>query len=284
MPMPVITLQNLMQSNDSIFNGIALPVGADEDLMVYAILFNYGEMPVLYPDWSVFRFTTQNWFAAHLSQLQHLYNDWEASYNPVYNKDGYLEEVRTPNLYKSISTGGTESNAVQRIRNADTARNADSTETPNTMVTETPNTTITETPTTTLTESGSTTEQYKGFNSTAFADVSKELPGKVTTAGGMNTTATTGTNTTTRTGTDSRNEQSTEKLKDDEQVTGTINRSGNETQNESGTETTTRHEYGNIGITMASQMLRDDVKFWELFAFYDVAAKLFAVDNLIMVY
>ncbi len=249
---PVTTLQNLMQFDDSLFSNIVLPSGARRDLMEYAILYNYNEMQVLYPDWSVFRFTTEMWFQSHLSQLQHLYNDWQASYNPVYNKDGYKEEVRTPDLRKSREEN--KYNESEDSRNRTTSSNG----TVNTA----------ENPGSVITESGSNTEQYKGFNSSTFNDVSKELPGKVSTASGQNT----GNTTSDETGS--------------ETVSGNSSSRGNAfgIEREQGNETIRTHEYGNIGVTMASQMLRDDKEFWSEFAFYDVAAKLFAVDNLIMIY
>lgn len=268
MPFPVITLQNLMQYDDTLFDGIVLPQNANLDYMKYAILFNYGEMQVVYPDWSVFRFCAENWFASHLSQLQHLFNDWEASYNPVYNKDGYFEETRTPDLYHSKTTGEYSETTSSGTRNTDSKSNSNSTQTPNLTTTETPGKIIT--------ESGSTEEQYKGFNSSSYNGVTKELPGKVSTESGSTTVA--------NTGTDNINASGSGTVKETEQGNGSITKSGNETESETGTENIYRHEYGNIGVTMASQMLRDDKAFWETFAFYDVAAKLFAVDNLIMVY
>ena len=249
---PFLTLQNLMQFNDTLFDNIILPTGANRDYMKYAILYNYNEMPVLYPDWTVFRFCAEKWFASHLSQLQHLYNDWEATYNPVYNKDGYYEETRTPNIQRSREENTNTQGNESRTRDSTTDGSVDVTENPGSVITE----------------SGSTSQQYKGFNSSTFNDVSKELPGKVSTASGTNT----------------GNTVSSETGK--ETVTGNSTETGSthSTESETGTETISKHEYGNIGVTMASQMLRDDKTFWQEFAFYDVAAKLFAVDNLIMVY
>ena len=252
MPFPVTTLQNLMQFNDTLLDGITLPQGASLDYMKYAILFNYGEMQVLYPDWSVFRFYAENWFASHMSQLQHLYNDWEANYNPVYNKDGYFEETRTPNLLRSKTSSEYADQQNTRNRNLTSSGSENTTENPGAIVTE----------------SGSTTEQYKGFNSSAFNDVSKELPGKVSTASGTNT----------------GNRTNSDTAAETDSINAINNKSGTENESETGTESISRHEYGNIGVTMASQMLRDDRSFWETFAFYDVAAKLFAVDNLVMIY
>lgn len=202
--LPILTLNNLLQWDDSIFDDCTVPTGVDKDLLINQIVLDYGEMQVLRPDWSVFRFSAIQWFGAHMTQLDHLYTDYQATYNPLYNKDANYEETRTPNLQrKAVDLPGGVT-----------------------------------------TESGSTEGQAKGFNSSSFQGVTKELPGRVVTASGRNET----------------------------------------TINDTGTETITHHEYGNIGVTTSTQMLRDDVEFWRGFSFYQLAARLFAVDNLVMIY
>lgn len=292
MQIPVMTLQNLMQFNDTLFDNIVLPAGADRDLMKYAILFNYNEMQVLYPDWTVFRFTTENWFAAHLSQLQHLFNDWEASYNPVYNKDGYYEEERTPNLSRQRTSANSQTEQQDGTFSGLTVSDSSGTVKTNTKTESDTNgtseVTTSEKPGSVMTESGSETNQYKGFNSSTFNDVTKTLPGKVTTASGENTGSSNTTNAgdSTDTFTGDSTESNAGSVTESRSTSGNRNTAGSaeETETETGVETIKRHEYGNIGVTMASQMLRDDLSFWERFAFYDVAAKLYAVDNLVMIY
>lgn len=252
MPFPVITLNNLLQWDASLFSNIVVPAGVDKSLLVDAITRNYGEMQCVYPDWSVFRFSAENWFAAHLQQLQHLFDDYSATYNPIYNKDGYIEEVRTPDLTRSKNTADNSESSDQKNRN----------------ISNEGSTTATDNPGQIMTESGSEITQYKGFNSSAFNDVTKDLPGKVTTASGQNV-----------------GNSSSSDVGSEESLNHAENRANRyESENERGTETIKTHEYGNIGVTMASQMLRDDRNFWETFAYYDVIAKLFAVDNLIMIY
>lgn len=202
--LPVLTLNNLLQFNDSIFDECLVPAGIDRELLINQIILEYGEMQVLRPDWSLFRYSCMQWFAIHATQLEHLYTDYSATYNPLYNKDAYYEEERTPNLTRTMIDlpGGI------------------------------------------TTESGQSEGQMKGFNSSDFNGVTKELPGRIVTNSG-------------------RNEA---------------------TSTESGNEKIRRREYGNIGVTTSTQLIKDDSSFWSSFNFYQLAARLFAIDNLVMIY
>lgn len=242
--LPVLTLNNLMQFDDRLFDSAQIPADADLETLVNVILMHYGDMQVLIPDWSVLRHAINTWFSAHALQLNRLWLDYTAEYNPIYNKDGYFEEDRTPNLTRSRLTF----DSTTERQDATSSSSVQSSDKPGTV----------------MTESGSNTNQYKGFNSSDFTDVTKDIPGTVTTASGENTGSTTGSGTTQNNRTNSGRTE--------------------ENETETGTDRVRRHEYGNIGVTMASQMLRDDLSFWSSFSWYDVAAKLWAVDNLVMIY
>ena len=159
--LPVITLNNLLEFNQTLFDGVQLPDDADGQALFDIIVLNYGEMQFLYPDWSAAKIYINSWFRSHYTSINNLWMDYQASYNPLYNKDAYYEEERTPDLQHTFQHGKT----------------------------------ITDTPTTTITESGSTEQQYKGFDSSTFNGVSKDLPGRVQTMGGQNVSAATGTDT-----------------------------------------------------------------------------------------
>lgn len=223
--LPTLSLNNLYAFDQTLFDSAPMPSeDIDQPVLVDTILRNYGEMQVIIPDWSMMRHAINVWFAAHSLQLARLWADYIATYDPLYNKDAYVEETRTPNLLRQSSRDvQTEGETVDAPDN-------------------------------TVSASGSTVSQYKGFNSSSFNDVSKQLPENVTTETGRNVT--------------SGNSFSNE----------------NARESETGTETRTRREYGNVGVTMASQLLRDSVSFHRTFNWYDLAAKLWAVDNLVMVY
>lgn len=254
--LPILTLQNLLQYNSTLFDDIMLPDGAVRDLLVQQIVAQYGDMQPICPDWPALKYYVNSWFAAHQQQLQHLWNDYIATYNPVYNKDGYVEELRSPNLVhtdkeRSAASVTSESNASGTT--SSTGSNSSSSSGGNTR-----------------TEQGSTISQYQGFQSSSFNDVSKTIPDTTVTDNGSSSAS----ENSSATGTNNQSGSS-------ESHTST---SGQRERTETGNERIERHEYGNIGVTMASQMLRDDTAFWHGFSWYSMAARLWAVDNLVMVY
>lgn len=242
--LPTLTLSNLMQYNNTLFDNIVLPTGADKQQLVNTIIMQYGEMPPTAPDWSVLRYYIDNWFAAHRLTLEHLWKDYISTYEPIYNKDAYTEETRTPNISRTTNKSG---NSTDDNTYKDGSSNSASTSS-----------------NMTANQSGNTIEQYKGFQSSAFNDVSKSIP--------TSNSSSNDSGTTTSSGNASGNSTDNRKF------------SETSTEKESGTETYMRHEYGNVGVTMASQMLTDDSRFWCGFNWYDITAKLWAVDNLILIY
>lgn len=238
--LPILTLQNLMQYNNTLFDDLVLPDGANKQLLVDSILMHYGDMQPICPDWPALQYYIRSWFMSHQSQLQHLWNDYMAEYNPIFNKDGYIDEVRTPNLVHTETRSGSTSGSGTVNGGGSTSASSGNTRT----------------------ETGNTTQQYQGFQSTSFQDVSKEIPNVTTGDSGSSSV------------TDSQSTLSTNKSQEDVL----------DQRTERGNERYRRHEYGNVGVTMASQMLRDDTAFWRGFSWYDMTAKLWAIDNLVMVY
>ena len=283
--LPILTLNNLYEFDDTLFDGITLPDPAiSKDLLVDCILDHFGEMAPVVPDWSMLRFSINNWFAAHSRQLARLWDAYMAEYDPVYNKDAYYEETRTPDLVNTRSSSRTSSHGTNVQESRSENRTSESAAGETTDSRSQRHDEAAQHPGEISTESGSTTEQYKGFNSSGFNDVSKELPAKVITASGSNTgesdSAVSGTSEMSRTGT----ERGTSAASSGRTETGGGSELADETETRAGTETLKRREYGNIGVTMASAMIRDSVGLWKAFNWYEVAAEIWASDNLVMIY
>ena len=181
---PILTLNNLLTYDDSLFNQIVLPLGVDKQLLLDTIARNYGEMHVIYPDWPVMRYCTSSWFASHEKQIADLYRVYIVDYNPIWNKDGTIEETRTPNLTETRTPDLTDERSPDITRGMTYGKIS--------------------------TESGNRTQQYEGFNSSAMQDVSKELPAGVVTDSGSDTGTETGTETVTHTGSDTTKHTGTE--------------------------------------------------------------------------
>ena len=283
--LPILTLNNLMEFDDSLFDGIVLPDPAiSKDLLVDCIMDHFGEMAPVVPDWSMLRFSINNWFAAHSRQLMRLWDAYMAEYDPVYNKDAYYEETRTPDLVhtRSTSRNTTTGSNVQESTSGASSLQTTSGETASSSSSRHDETE--EHPGNVSTESGSTTEQYKGFNSSSFSDVSKELPAKVVTASGVNTgegdSQVSGSSQTNKTGTE---KGSSSEVRGRTETAGSTE-SADVTETAGGVEKISRREYGNIGTTMASAIIRDSVSLWKAFSWYEVVAEIWASDNLVMIY
>lgn len=380
MPMPILTLYNLMLFNDTLFDQIQLPEGADRQLLVDRIMLDYGEMQLVYPDWSVMRYYSNSWFAAHLPNFQRLWDDYTAEYNPIHNKDAWIEESRTSSGSDTVTHGerveeisnedgssstaasgtgtrrdiGTVSSSGNEARTGesdgrktgsssgstnDTAQGSDDLThgeqiTSGKTVTDSTQygKTVTERPGAITTESGQDDHQVMGFDSSAFEDASRDKPGKIVTLSGQNVQTQGGTDTRsitesgsdTHSGTDRRstseqragqnsgttaeqisnstsdssitygesitnaasstNDQRSEARADNRSRTGSVQHSGTDTTDRSGNENYSRREYGNIGVTTTQQMLEADFSLWQRINWYEIVAKLFAIDFMVMVY
>ena len=283
--MPILTLNNMMEFNDSLFDQIVLPDPAiSRDLLIDVIMEHFGEMQVMIPDWSLMRHSINTWFSAHNIQLLRLWEAYVAEYNPVYNKDGYVEEERTPDLQRSTQETRTTARSSTGQETFSTSRSKTTNDSEAATSDYHSDTAATEKPGQIMTESGSETSQYKGFNSSTFNDVTKTLPGKVQTASGTNQNA----------GSAESKAKSSRQTDGKELTGGTDSTARNEssggtdtgsvTETQTGTERIFRHEYGNIGVTMASAMIRDSAALWKVFNWYDVTAELWASDNVVMIY
>lgn len=242
--LPKLTLNNLLTFDESLFNTILLPDNVDGQLLVDTIVHNYGEMQVMIPDWAALRYYTNSWFSSHFHQIDKLWNAYTVEYNPIWNKDGTITETRTPNLTHAKS--GTDTDTTESTRTPDLENKMTYNSGESTDYT------------------GTTTDKIQGFNSSNFANLSQEEPDTNT------DTTRTGNDTQTQTGTDTVNTERTTEY-------GT-------TETETGTETTVRRETGNIGVTTTQAMLNEEIALARRFSFYDLVAKMYAMNFCVMIY
>lgn len=168
--LPILTLNNMLDYNSSLFDSVAIPADASKQTLLDTIVRNYGEMQVTIPDWSLLRYYTESWFSANRLRFARLWDVYKVEYNPIWNKDGVVEEVRTPDLLRTRKDTRTPD-----LENKTTYDSKVKT-----------------------TDTGNITQQTMGFNSSAFADLNKEVPDTTNTAtrSGNDTVAFSGTETT----------------------------------------------------------------------------------------
>lgn len=104
---PIVTLQGMLSINPHIFDAFYnYPIGETEfpldwDAVIDSILFNYGEMGVIYADADVLERAVSFWTKRHEMMFNRLWNVFTAKYNPIWNKDGTVTETRSPNITRS---------------------------------------------------------------------------------------------------------------------------------------------------------------------------------------
>lgn len=85
------TLNDLMQWDDTLFDGILLPDEVNHELLVSYIVLACGLQEVLYQEYNVFKSHVHVWFAAHNWNIQKLINLIKQKYEPLWNYDKFEE-------------------------------------------------------------------------------------------------------------------------------------------------------------------------------------------------
>lgn len=103
---PIITLQSLTTWNENIFNGIKTLPDIDTDVLIDTIMMNYGDRQALYPDANAMEHAVNMWAKRWMRNIARLWRVNVVEYNPIWNKDGTIKEVRTPDIIKQNDTSG----------------------------------------------------------------------------------------------------------------------------------------------------------------------------------
>ena len=141
--MAMMSITGLYNWDNSIFDGFSLPDGMDKEIAINNIMLECAELEVLYSSPEVMKFAITNWCAKNFRNWQKMWTAFNLEYNPIWNKDGVIEEseeyTADRNDGRNRNTSGTNSS---------------------------------ETNTTT---SGTDTAQETGFNSETFVNGSKTI-------------------------------------------------------------------------------------------------------------
>ena len=253
------TLIGLYNFDQTIFDQMTLPDGISKELFISTLLLKAGEFEVLYFDPEFMKFSVSVWSNKWYRTFSEWLRGTQATWNPIHNYD------RT----ESISDSGNRSFGSKKTADYTDARTANLQEQRTAGLQD--QTTFDNTDTTSQTIDSTTEHMVSAYDASAYQPSSKDLVNNgssTVTHDGSITNATTGTDTNATTGTDNIRHAGT--LSDE---------NGSETHSD----THTAHVYGNIGVTQASDMLRNfyDISSWNL---YDHMADVFTQELLIPVY
>lgn len=78
--------------DNTLFDGCYFPEGAVRDVIISETLATTAELEVIYPDADIMKMMLQVYTRSRIESWQRMYDALMAQYNPIWNKDGTIEE------------------------------------------------------------------------------------------------------------------------------------------------------------------------------------------------
>lgn len=104
------SLMSLYMYDDTLFDTCTFPDGAVKDVIISEILAETAELEVIYPDYDVLKYMLAVYTKSRSNAWQRTYDALKAEYNPIWNKDGTIEEnTRTDNVGRSSTNTNAQS-------------------------------------------------------------------------------------------------------------------------------------------------------------------------------
>ena len=125
--MAILSVLSLYNYDSTIFDNLMIPTGADvvqdgskvpnpwvpdKQALVEYICLQTAELEVLYPDPDVMKEMIGVWSKVRNRSWIQMYNTLLYSYNPIWNKDGVIQEDRTQNTTGTGTNSGTVEHQV----------------------------------------------------------------------------------------------------------------------------------------------------------------------------
>lgn len=84
---PRLTLIGLYKYNPAVFSNLTLPAAVDEETFIDSLLLEYGECPLIYPDYDFMVLAIGAWCRKWYSNIERIAIALSAEYNPIHNYD-----------------------------------------------------------------------------------------------------------------------------------------------------------------------------------------------------
>lgn len=124
-----VTIIGLTEFTDeAIWDDLILPEGIERDLVIETILFECGELELLYSEPRLLARLIKNWATAEQLIWQKLYATLHFEYNPIWNKDGEVIETEDRNHISKNFDSGTESSRSEGSTGRDVSGSGENTE------------------------------------------------------------------------------------------------------------------------------------------------------------
>lgn len=113
---PRLTLIGLYKFNSQLFSNLYLPNTVDEETFIDSLLMEYGECPLIYPDYDYMVLAIGAWCRKWYANIERIADAIAQSYNPLHNYD--KTETWTDNEsgnrnFNRGTTGNFESNETE---------------------------------------------------------------------------------------------------------------------------------------------------------------------------
>ena len=114
---PRLTLIGLYKYNPAVFANLTFPAAIDEEIFIDSLLLEYGECPLIYPDYDFMKLSIGAWCRKWYANFERIAAALNATYNPIHNYD--KTETWTENE--------TNENSRELTNNTDTTYSQDET-------------------------------------------------------------------------------------------------------------------------------------------------------------
>lgn len=278
MPQSKITLigmENFLNPDHSVFEGLTLPDGIDKETFIGATILRCQEFELLYPNPDFMIDAVRLWGMKNYWTFDRWVKLINKQYDPLFNKD-YIEESTDIHGGQYSKTGsGSVSGSDDHTRTDDLQHTEDYTRTDDLQHSED----YTRTDDLKTETDNTETHSEKAYNDADFVATTEDVLDGEVNQSGTQRNAGSGSDTGTQRNAGSGYDTGTQR------TAGTF--SSQDTKTETGgdsyTDTHTTHGYGNIGVTAAQTlfMKETEVASWNM---YEHMADLFASEFCIMIY
>ena len=126
----LLSIMGLYEYDNTLFQGLQVPEGIDQEAVINEILLQCAELEVLYPNIDIMKLAITTWAIGNLYTWQKLYDTMVVEYNPIWNVDAtvVIDRDSIETIDRDASGTGNATDSVKGF-NSDTWAESDKTDT-----------------------------------------------------------------------------------------------------------------------------------------------------------
>lgn len=261
---PRLTLIGLYKHNPAVFSNLNLPAAVDEETFIDSLMLEYGECPLIYPDYDFMVLAIGAWCRKWYHNIERIAAAITQEYNPLHNYDRTETWTENEEGSKDFTRGivdgesATEQQTIAENETINQSKNIDENETVN------------------RTENENITDEnlVSAYNEDDYQPSTKNVIDRET----ETETETEKTTDESGTTTDTKNTTSNKTNRNDKSTDETYNENNGRQNTKSG------RAYGNIGVTESTTMLQHEIDIRRTENLYHIISELFYKEFCIYVF